>query len=313
MQHRFFVISPVLCLCAASLIAAPPDKAGDKKLTIEPTKLDGVNTPADEDDPFVVPDLPKDVYDGPQLFYVSNGAGKDKEKKFHIMVSKRKPTGAWTKGQLLEAVNGEGEERSPFLLREKASCELFFASTRLGANFDLFKAMHKGKDVFFEAVSINNDEICTEADELHPCVTAKGTQLYFSRKTEKGWRVFVSLRPGGFGAFEKPHKLELPPDYYHATVSQDGKTMYLQGPAGKDRWGLYKSTRNKDKKDPWDEGAWSKPDPLDRLNSLDGKKGDCSPFLVKQGNLHFLYFASDRPGGQGGLDLYVVNTKLLGD
>jgi hypothetical protein len=312
MPYRSLVSSLIL-LCLSSLIAVPSAKADEKKLVIEPTKLEGVNTPADEDDPFVVPDLPKRIYDGPHLFYVANNAGKAKDKKFHIMVSKRKPTGVWQKGQLLEAVNGEGEERSPFLLHEKDSNHLFFASTRLGGNFDIFRAMHKDKDNFLEPGSLNNDEICTEADELHPWVTAKGTQLYFSRKTKEGWRIFVSLRPGGIGAFEKPHKLDLPPDYFHATLSEDGKTMYLQGPAAKERWALYKSTCDKTKIDPWEEGAWSKPEPLDRLNSLEGKKGDCSPCLVKQGQFHFLYFASDRPGGEGGLDLYMVNTKLLGE
>src|SRR5205823_3720319 len=107
MSYRSLV-SSLFLLCLSSLIAVSSAKADEKKLAIEPTKLEGVNTPADEDDPFVVPDLSKRVYDGPHLFYVSNNAGKAKDKKFHIMISNRKPTGVWQKGQLLEAANGEG-------------------------------------------------------------------------------------------------------------------------------------------------------------------------------------------------------------
>ena len=77
--------------------------------------------------------------------------------------------------------------------------------------------------------------------------------------------------------------------------------MYLQGPLEKGRWGLFVSTKTND--------GWGKPEPLDTLNHPEGPTGDRSPNLSRDGSQ--LYFASDRPGGQGGLDLYVIATKEL--
>jgi hypothetical protein len=317
MYLRCLLLLLLFLLPTASLKALGDftDKTSDEKASVEPEKLKGVNTPADEDDPFFAADVDA-KYDGPRLFYVSKPTGKDKP--FHLWVSRRK-MGEWTKGHLLEAVNGDGEERSPFLWREetairgKPNYQLFFASSRLGGNFDLFRTMHNGKEAFFEPAPVNSDGVSTEADELHPWLVEKGKQLFFSRKTKDGWHMYVSLRPGGKGAFEEPHKVDLPANFHHATITEDGNTMFLQGPVGKDRWGIYKATRNKDKKDPWEKGAWTDPKELKELNNSKGERGDLSPCLGKDGAVLFLYFASDRPGGEGGLDLYRVNTKGLGD
>src|SRR5262249_20196578 len=131
----------------------------------------------------------------------------------------------------------------------------------------------------------------TEADELHPWVTGDGKSLYFSRRTKEGWRVFVTTRDGtmGPGGWGEPAAVELPVNFHHATLTPDGKTMYLQGPLEKGRWGLFVSKR---------EGkGWGKPEALEALNHAEGKTGDRSPNLSRDGRL--LYFASDRPGGKG--------------
>jgi len=86
--------------------------------------------------------------------------------------------------------------------------------------------------------------------------------------------------------------------YHHATLSPDGKTMYLQGPLEKDCWGLL--SRSSDGK------TWSKPVALEELNDSEGKIGDRSPNLSRDGK--FLYFASDRPGGKGGM-IFTPSTR----
>jgi hypothetical protein len=86
-------------------------------------------------------------------------------------------------------------------------------------------------------------------------------------------------------------------------VSANGLTMYLQGPLEKDRRGLFRSTRTKV------GAAWGKPEPLTALNHPDGPRGDMSPCLTAAGTR--LYFASDRPGGKGGLDLWTIPTAQL--
>ena len=80
--------------------------------------------------------------------------------------------------------------------------------------------------------------------------------------------------------------------------------MYLHGPlsgkGAKRRWGLFVSTNT--------GKEWSKPAALTGLNST-GPMGDLAPNLSRDGTV--LYFASDRPGGKGGLDLYMIPTKDL--
>ena len=49
--------------------------------------------------------------------------------------------------------------------------------------------------------------------------------------------------------------------------------------------------------------------PLEAVNDPEGKTGDRSPNLSRDGRL--LYFASDRPGGKGGLDVWAVQTATL--
>ena len=115
--------------------------------------------------------------------------------------------------------------------------------------------------------------------------------------------MFVSTRTGnaGPGGWEEPEPVDLPVDFHHVTLTPDGKTMYLQGPLDKGRTGLFTATRT--------GKGWSKPEPLEMLNDPEGKRGDRSPNLTRDGGL--LYFASDRPGGKGGLDIWGVRTALL--
>ena len=77
--------------------------------------------------------------------------------------------------------------------------------------------------------------------------------------------------------------------------------MYLQGPLEGKRWGLFRSALT--------NGKWGEPEELKELNSAAGPTGDRSPNLSRNGA--YLYFASDRPGGKGGLDLWYVSTAEL--
>jgi hypothetical protein len=283
-------------LLAALLPAAQDD--GPKR--IKPTNL-ALNTKADEDDPHLSPD-------GLHLFYSSNASAKE----FHLMTSERRTKNqAWPEGKPLDDLNSNTEERSPCLLTTNGKYPyfLFFATKKdeskkngKGDNFDLYFAVKQGPQADYTSAT-PVQLACTEADELHPWVTGNGRELYFSRKTNEGWHVFVSPRPDGAGAFEKPRRVDLPPDFHHATLSPDGLTMFLQGPLEKNRLGLFRSTRASVK------AEWSKPEHLEELNCEEAPAGDKSPCLSRDGSL--LYFASDRPGGKGGLDLWVVPTNQL--
>jgi hypothetical protein len=279
------------CLSLAFLPAAP----ADAPKPLKPVNL-AVNTTADEDDPFL-------ASRGLTLYYASNAKGK-----WDIMISHRASAQKnWPAGAVLQDyVATAADDRSVWVTAEDRYPQyLYFASKQDKANdnFDLYVAVKQGPTkAFTEPRAVVN--VNTPADETHPWITADGKQLYFSRKTKQGWRVFVAARrsatgPQGFG--EPALVKELPPGFHHATLTPDGATMYLQGPLEKERWGLFVAKKA--------GGAWGKPAPLELLNHPDGATGDRSPCLSRDGTM--LYFASDRPGGKGGLDLYVIRTAEL--
>lgn len=284
---------PTALLAAAllGLPAAPAQPArGVKVVNLS------FNTADDEDDPFL-------SSDGKIFYYSANS-----KKKFDIMFAQRRTaTAPWGEGMVLQDyIQTEGDDRAGWVGPEGRYPQyMYFASTgeKKRKSHDIFVAVKQGRDkAFTEARALTT--VDTEADELHPWLAADGKELYFSRKTRDGWRVFVVKRPRAVGpaGWGEPELLaDLPPGFHHATLSPDGKTMYLQGPLEKGRWGLFVSTRS--------AKGWTNPEALDMLNDPDAPTGDRSPSLTRDGSR--LYFASDRDGGKGGLDIWAVETALL--
>jgi hypothetical protein len=280
-------MSRILALLVSLCLFARLSAAGDSKEP-KPVNLGKVNTNADEDDPFIVPGNP------PQLLYASNKSGK-----FGIRIAQRSGKG-WAAGKPIPDLNDkETDFRSPFMTRD---FKLYFATNEVPdeklkdlKNFDIKYRAQGRAPVIIPGIS-------EKEDELHPWVTASGKELFFSRKAKEGFVLFVARGPAAMpigGAKE----VGFPAGFHHATLSASGLIMYLQGPVEKERVGLFRSKRTKA------GAAWSKPEPLANLNSSDATRGDMSPCLSGDGTK--LYFASDRPGGQGGLDLWMVDTAGL--
>jgi hypothetical protein len=284
-----------MTLCLLVALAAIPARA-----EIVPANL-SVNTAADEDEPHI-------TSSGLMLFYTSNA-----NKKFDVMMSTRaeKNPRRWKPGELFADINSKANTRSVFVTPDGVKNlpqRIYYATDKdpkkdqKGDNYDLYfvtKVTPKS-----EFTSEQGLLFCTKEDELHPWLTHDGNALYFSRKTDDGWRVYVSRRPKD-GQFGDPVLVkELAAGFHHATLTKDGQTMYLQGPLGK-RWGLFRSLYDAKAK------RWGKPEALKDLNSPKAPTGDRSPCLSRDGK--WLYFASDRlhPDAKGGLDLYVVQTELL--
>lgn len=266
---------------------------------VEDTKVKPVgvtfNTVADEDEPHLADN-------GLTLYYTVTTKDKDEVR----YVKRRFTSQAWpAKGTVLaDYIQPKGDVRSVFCTTGRYPHYLYFANKdKEGKNYDLFAAVQQDVGRAWSAPTALAN-VSTSNDELHPWITSDGKAMYFSRKTTLGsWRVYRSTRTTatGPGGWQKATKVDLPLDYHHATLTPDGKTMYLQGPLDKKRWGLFVATRT--------AKGWSKPQPLDMLNDTSGKIGDRSPNLSRDGSL--LYFASDRKGGKGGMDVYVVKTSLL--
>lgn len=283
--------------CALTVLQPAPAQQ-----PLKPLNLDKVNTPKDEDDPHPSADRLR-------LYYASNAGGR-----FQILLAERKAVNqTWSAGKPLDSgPSGEGDDRSPFLTAD--GHDLYFAmripvrdpnkdAKEFPDNYDLVRSINLGKARQFTA-PVPVQAVCTPEDEMFPWVTADGRELVFSRKTKDGWRLLVSSRPGKTGAFGEPQLVkELPAGFHHATLSRDGRTMVLQGPLEKGRWGLFRTTRANA------ASPWAEPVPLDALNSPDAPTGDTSPCLSADGGM--LYFASDRPGGKGGRDLWAIDTALL--
>jgi hypothetical protein len=275
-----------LLLTLFFVLIQQPLSGGDKK--VAPTNLGKVNTKADEDDPFL---LSSQV-----LLYASNQSGN-----WAIMRSDRK-AGKWAAGKAIPSLKSkEADYRSPFVARDG---KLYFASNKVPdkkladlKNFDIWVSTG-GR----EPLPLLGEGISTQEDELHPWVTPAGKEFYFSRKTKEGWVLFVARGPNP-GPISNPKPVGFKPGFHHATLSASGLIMFLQGPVEKHRNGLFRSKRTKV------GAAWSKPAPLTMLNHPEGEKGDASPCLSGDGK--HLYFASDRPGGMGGLDLWVVEVAEL--
>jgi hypothetical protein len=273
--------------CLVALLPLLPAWAKDNALKIYPIP---VNTAADEDEPFVA--------DNGLTLYFCSTARTGKED--FMIATRRVAGGAWGRPQLLDAwIVTEGNDRGVFTAGGPYPQYIFYATTKdkETKNYDLYVAAKDERGKAWSAVRpVAN--VNTREDELHPCVSASGRTLFFSRKTKDGWKQMMAPRTEtkGPGGWQEPTEVGLPVGFHHAALMPDGKTMYLQGPVGKDRWGLFVAHA---------EGkGWSKPEELTGLNAESGKVGTRSPSLSRDGR--YLYFASDRDGGKGGMDLYYI-------
>lgn len=155
--------------------------------------------------------------------------------------------------------------------------------------------------------------INTSNHEYSPIVSADGSIFIFTsdrsdgqyvpkgRDIENFEDIYVARRSGA--GWNTPEKIS--PNInikYHdaaASLSPDGKTLFLYYEEG--NGDIYSST--------FENGEWSKAKPLNR--NINTHFWETSASISADGTK--LYFTSDRPGGQGGLDIYVSELSKKGD
>lgn len=151
------------------------------------------------------------------------------------------------------------------------------------------------------------DTINSEWNEGAACFTANGDVFYFTsskkvNKNNQGTKIFAVQRQNG--EWGRVALQQLVPDSIsagHPSISVDGSVLYFVsdmpgGFGGNDIWMSKKSG-----------SGWTEPQNLGK--QINSEKDELFPHIRDNGNL---YFASDREGGMGGLDIYMAQRSESG-
>ena len=243
------------------------------------------------------------------ILYTRNNRTESKHLQEDFLVSKKVDNVWQAATQIGSGINTDGNEGAPcisadgqvmFFVACAENADGSYAGGRRGfGSCDIFYA-EKAGDNWSKPFNMGS-MINTNQFESQPSFSADGKTLYF-----------VSARPGGIGETDiysstlKPDNswgaprnlgpmINTPGKEESVFIHPDGKTLYFgsNGHVGMGGLDLYVSRKN-------EKGQWGNPVNLGYpINTY----GDENSILVAaSGNV--AYFASDREGGQGGLDLY---------
>ena len=183
----------------------------------------------------------------------------------------------------------------------------------------LFNEIYKNP-VPFDPTPVNG--ICTEKDEYLPMISADNSMMLFTRKvpfvqkgmawdSDKEIELFSKSTRNKMGEFDKGQAMPYPfnkgGNEGGATMSIDNKHLFftvINNEAGAVNADIYFSDFLSL------SGDWSVPKKVSGIN--DPERWDSQPSLASDGKT--LYFASDRKGGRGGVDLYVtIRNEVTGE
>ncbi|HEX2689307.1 MAG TPA: hypothetical protein VHN14_21945 [Kofleriaceae bacterium] len=184
---------------------------------------------------------------------------------------------------------------------------IYFSSTRPGGvgGFDIYKATRASSTEPFGTATLVTG-MNTTADERGPRMTADGLSLFaYSRPTSTSpQHITLATRTGNtlpFGGLQVIAQVDGTTDDVDPYILQNGNVLYFtSNRAG--NYGLYRSSKI--------AGAFSTPTQVSGVN-LDLPGIENSP-VVTPDELT-LYWSSDRPGGSGGLDIYVATRPTTAD
>jgi len=303
---RYIWWKKMLGIFVVSQIAFPILAAGPKIISVS------INTEFDEDDPqFCLgakPTTPGRLY-----FTRKNESGKWDIYWARYETQKK---GLGKAEQVGPQLQSEGDDQSPLAMAEGVFPQLlFFASSKdkSGAPRDIYAALRDGPLTSGEERGFGPPRgvsgTITKEDEFDPWYQDVGTKqcaLYFTRLTNNGPRIYYCLAtktPGSVPNYQEAKLVEgVPSGFCSPTLTPDGKKMFLQGQVeGTVKQGIFLSNLQ--------SGNWTTPQLIAALSFTEAKIGTVSPRLNRDGKT--LYFASDKPGGKGGLDIYYVAINEL--
>jgi Tol biopolymer transport system component len=186
---------------------------------------------------------------------------------------------------------------------------LYFASNRPGGSgdFDIWVTTRKTtKDAWGQPVNLGLTVNSPYSDN-HPSISADGLTLYFDSRRPNAlglaWYndIYVTRRASINDKWGAPEPLSaintLWYNEYSPDISSDGLTLYYDSYlAGRDLWVTTRADPN---------AAWPQGTHLGVPFNTAGT--DTDPSISADGSM--LYFVSDRPGGYGGFDIWVMPMK----
>ena len=144
------------------------------------------------------------------------------------------------------------------------------------------------------------DSINTAAAEYFPSITVQDSIFLFMRRanfTREDFYYSTITKDGFSKAKSLADNLNEGEKKGSMSLTQDLNTLYFAadfGPKGYGRYDIYKVTKTKK--------GWS--DPKNLGHNINSDYWDSAPSIAPDGQA--LYFCSNRPGGYGGIDIYVA-------
>jgi flagellar motor protein MotB/tetratricopeptide (TPR) repeat protein len=260
----------------------------------------GINSSQDDYFPFLTNDQER-------LFYTRQRTDGDEDLYYSTLRN-----GQWRDGERLKDFNTDAPEGMSTLVRNGR--RLFFTAClrdSVAGPCDIWEALIDGAEV--KQITALGAPINSVYWESQAAVSCDGSQLFFA-----------SNRPGGLGGtdiymterlpngnWDLPvnlgEPLNTPGDEEAPFISNDGKTLYFSstGHLGMGEQDIFMSW--------WDDrlDRWSVP--INLGLPVNGPHRELGFYLSADGKTGF--FASNRPGGEGGMDIYrfELSEQLFGD
>lgn len=219
------------------------------------------------------------------------------------LATRPSPEGPWLPPQNIEALNTPADDSGADLSSD--GLEIIFASTREGGKgcTDLWRATRASVDAPWSAANPLTEANCPDWD-CEPTISGSGLEVYFisrGREDAKGGEdLYVSRRPdisSPFGPAKIVDELSTPSTDSRPYLCKDDRLILFHSdrPGGAGGQDIWYATR------PDASSPWSEPKNLTAANSA---YDDLLPCVSIHRTL--LYFGSNRPGGVGGMDIWML-------